>query len=195
MTPQGIPEGLVSGLEKLSKMTAEQVRAFRMFFVLAGAGIAFLFFREWPEMTMDRFVQCAAFLAAGNIGLLERGFRYRQERLDMEACVHIRMAVKSGMPKPPKGTYYARACRNAAVNALWAAMCESLVCLGYLSFMPAGGYVLIGHMGLRLLEERIQELPEAQADRETEDSIALTIAMVHALAGGVLGVFAWLACH
>lgn len=183
-----------SGFQKFQALTMQQFRAAWCLLMLAGIVTTWVLLHEWPAMTKDTLLSIAALLVAGNIGSLERAFRYRSIRLDTEIWTSVRLSEKYGMPVPPRSTYFGRACRRAAMDAIWSALLDATVCMGYLLFMPAGWFLLIAHCGLRLLEEAVQAIPEARADEETENSVALTIAMVHSLIAAAFGVFAWTAC-
>ena len=183
------PGGTRAWAYRLRQLTMLQVRAAWGILMLSGFVTVWVLTAQWPEPSMASLSGSAAYLIAGHLVLMRRAFRHRDSRLAMERFASIKL---SGLPVPPKDTWFGRQYGYAVLDMFHNVLCELLLCHGYLAGMPAGWFALVAHFGLRIVEDAIWASPDAARDEETENSVALTVEMAHALVSAAFGLYVWL---
>lgn len=176
---------------RFRQLAAYEARAAWFLLMAGGMVTVWVLTAQWPESSREAAVACCVWLAAGHLLLTALALDHRGSRLASERYVSVRIAASHGMPMPPKDTWFGRQCRYAVSGMLCRALCEAMLCHGFLSAMPAGWFAMLAHFGLRQIEQSVWSYPDAVTDEETENSVALTVEMAHALISAALGLYAW----
>lgn len=176
---------------RFRQVTALQMRAAWGILMLSGIVTVWVLTAQWQPIDRQALAGIGLALIIGHVLLMRRAFRHRSSRLATECFTAVRTAMSSGMPVPAKDTWFGRQYRYALLDMFHSVLCELVLCQGYMAGMPAGWFALVAHLGLRVVEDAVWASPDAVRDEETENSVALTVEMAHALVSAAFGLYLW----